>query len=132
MEKKDDNGKDKKPAQETQNLETSKEIVKPPKPEKPKELPPINLTKNQLKIYRMKMVEHESMRAQQNSIFDQVTNENKRALVEDFAEELGINLMERKYEFDRQTLTFRDFNVLKEQAQQQQMQQIRFPSGKRS
>lgn len=95
------------------------------------ELPPINLTKTQLKLYTSKMVDIEAMKRQNEGIINSLGNEVKRNLVETFAEELGIDLTAKKYEFDRETLTFIDYNILRERARMQQgMPTMRIPSGK--
>jgi len=116
-----------KPTEETKKPESPK----PPQPEKKPELPPINLTKTQMKLYTGKMVDIEAMKRQNEGIINSLGNEVKRYLVEAFAEELGIDLTAKKYEFDRETLTFVDYNILRERARMQQgIPQMRIPSGK--
>lgn len=105
---------------------------KDPKAKKKPELPPIPLTKSQLKLYRSKMIEHEAMKSQVAGVINQLGNEVRRGLVEGFAEENGIDLMAKKYEFDRETLQFVDFNVLRERLRMQQgMPQSLIPSSRR-
>jgi len=116
-----------KPAEETKKPEPPK----PPPPEKKPELPPINLTKTQMKLYMSKMVDIEAMKRQNDGIINSLGNEVKRNLVETFAEELGIDLTAKKYEFDRETLTFIDYNILRERARMQQgMPQSLIPNRK--
>jgi len=126
------NDKEKKETEETKDKPTDlKDKAKPPQSEKKPELPPINLTKTQIKLYTGKMVEIEAMKRQNEGIINSLGNEVKRNLVETFAEELGIDLTAKKYEFDNQTLTFIDYNILRERARMQQgIPTMRIPSGK--
>lgn len=131
----DKNNKDPKEKEEKKDQPTE-ETKKPdppelPKPKKPPELPPIQLTKTQTKLYTSKMVEHEAMKQQVAGVINQLGNEVRRGLVETFAEELDIDLTARKYEFDRETLTFIDFNILRERARMQQgMPRMTIPNRK--
>jgi len=128
------NDKEKKETEENKGEateETKSESPKPPQPEKKPELPPINLTKTQMKLYTSKMVDIEAMKRQNESIINSLGNEVKRNLVETFAEELGIDLTAKKYEFNRETLTFVDYNILRERARMQQgMPTMRIPNRK--
>jgi len=124
--------KEKKIEEETKDKPTEETKPESPNPsEKKPELPPINLTKTQMKLYTGKVVEIEAMKRQNEGIINSLGNEVKRYLVEAFAEELGIDLTAKKYEFDRETLTFVDYNILRERARMQQgIPQMRIPSGK--
>lgn len=124
-----------KEKKETEEKDKPSEETKPESPnpseKKKPEIPPINLTKTQMKLYTSKMVEIEAMKRQNDGIINSLGNEVKRNLVETFAEELGIDLTAKKYEFDNQTLTFIDYNILRERARMQQgMPTMRIPSGK--
>ena len=124
--------------------EKIKDIVKPPEPpEPPKEpkepteleelglveadmLEPINLTKLEQKLYASKVTEHNAMNTQFqgivnqiNNILNQVTNENRRLIVESFAENHDIDLTAKKYEFDMETLSFIDYRIVRERMRQQ-------------
>ena len=130
------NNKDSKEKEEEKKDQPTEETKKPdppepPKPKKKPELPPIKLTKSQTKLYTTKMVEHEAMKNQVAGVINQLGNEIRRGLAESFAEELGIDLSARKYEFDRETLTFIDFNILRERARMQQgMPRMQIPGHK--
>ena len=126
------NDKEKKETEENKGEATDlKDKAKSPQSEKKPELPPINLTKTQMKLYTGKVVEIEAMKRQNEGIINSLGNEVKRNLVETFAEELGIDLTTKKYEFDRETLTFIDYNILRERARMQQgMPTMRIPNRK--
>jgi len=118
--------------------EKIRDIVKPPEPPKePTELeklglkeadmlPPINLTKLEQKLYASKITEHNAMGNQVQGIVNQLNNllnqlatENRRLMVESFAENHDIDLTAKKYEFDMETVSFIDFRIVRERLRQQ-------------
>ena len=139
VEKKED--KDKKPTfkdEEGAVIPLGSETEKPEPPKEPTELEklglveadmldPINLTKLEQKLYASKITEHNAMNTQFqgivnqiNNILNQVTNENRRLIVESFAENHDIDLTEKKYEFDMETLAFIDYRIIRERIRLQQ------------
>jgi len=93
--------------------------IKDKEPKKPEFLEPIPLTKLEVKLYGSKVNEHISMGNQINNILNQLANENRRALQEEFAENHDIDLTEKKYEFDAETQSFIDYKIIRERVRQQ-------------
>lgn len=132
----------KKPlAPEPPEIPSKEKELKPEQPEpgneKPKEeeldkdapkLEPIKLTKSQRRLYISRVGDIEAMKNQSVAIINDLGSDIKRTLVETFAEELGIDLSERKYGFDPQSQNFIDLNELKARAGQPRM---RIPPGER-
>lgn len=89
--------------------------------EKVPEVEPVKLTKTQRRLYINRVSDIEAMKSQSVAIIDNLGSEIKRTLVETFAEELGIDLSERKYGFDPQSQSFIDLNKLKARTGQPRM-----------
>ena len=107
VEKKDKEIKDKEP------------IKLPEPPKEPEYLPPIPFTKLEVKLYTSKVAVHIAMGNQVNNILNTLANENRRALQEVIAENHDIDLTERKYEFDAETLAFIDYKIIRERVRTQ-------------
>lgn len=95
----------------------------------PPKVDPIKFTKSQRRLYINQVTDIEAMKNQSVAIIDNLGSEIKRTLVETFAEELGIDLSERKYGFDPQSQSFIDLNEIRKRAGQPRM---RFPGGRSS
>ena len=125
-------GPEEKPAEKEKSPDIPDALKGKEKPPEKPELPPIKLLPSQEKLYKKSMIDHQAMQEQAAGIVKSIAIENQRFLVEGFASELGIDLMEKKYEFDRETLTFIDYNILRQRAQARSgMPQMRIPGGKR-
>ncbi len=79
----------------------------------PPKVEPIKLTKSQLRLYRYWADEIMAIKIQTSNAIDMVGSELKKMLVETFADELNIDLSERKYGFDPQSQSFIDLNELR-------------------
>lgn len=105
------------------------EEIKPEGEKEPPKVDPIKLTKSQRRLYINQVTDIEAMKNQSVAIIDNLGSEIKRSLVETFAEELGIDLSERKYGFDPQSQSFIDLNEIRKRAGQARM---RIPGGRPS